>query len=84
MASGGSTLATPYRGTGRFLSPKERLPRGLPDWFSARDANGDGQVSMAEYSSTWSEVSAQEFRTYDLNGDGIVTPAEVLAKEKPK
>jgi len=62
----------------RFVSPTERLPEGLPSWFSQRDRNGDAQVAMAEYSSFWSPESAREFARYDINGDGIVTPQECL------
>ncbi len=63
----------------RFKSAKERLPDGLPSFFS-RDANGDGQISMSEYSSRWSDRTVEEFRRYDLNGDGIVTPKECLKR----
>jgi hypothetical protein len=63
----------------RFLSPQERLPRGLPDWFLRKDADGDGQVAMAEYASSgWSEALAEEFTKHDLNGDGVITPEECL------
>ena len=33
---------------------------------------------MAEYSSTWSDATAGEFSKWDLNNDGVITPAEVL------
>ena len=62
----------------RFLSAKERLPAGLPEWFARKDADGDGQVTMAEYSREWSEEAAEEFAKYDLNGDGVITPAECI------
>ena len=62
----------------RFLSAAERLPEGLPDWFKERDRNQDGQVSMAEYSSYWSDSKAREYLRYDLNDDGVVTPDECL------
>ncbi len=68
----------------RFLSPLERLPKGLPDWFARKDANGDGQVSMAEYSSVWDDAKAAEFAKYDRNNDGVITPEECLAAEKAK
>ena len=67
----------------RFLTPTERLPKGLPDWFARKDANGDGQVSMAEYhSGDWDEAKAAEFAGYDLNNDGMITPAECLEAAK--
>ena len=43
------------------------------------DVDGDGQVSMAEYTTTWTETLAAEFLKYDANGDGIITPAECQA-----
>jgi hypothetical protein len=61
----------------RFLTPKERLPEGLPDFF-ANDRDGDGQVSMAEYASSWTEARLAEFNRWDLNRDGLITPAESL------
>ena len=57
--------------------PTERLPAGLPSWFKSRDKNGDGQVAMSEYSRTWSKQQVAEFRSYDANDDGIITPKEV-------
>ncbi|MBX3414102.1 MAG: hypothetical protein KF708_15550 [Pirellulales bacterium] len=60
----------------QFFVPTSRLPKGVAKWFSERDANGDGQVSMVEYSSKWSQAEALEFARYDKNGDGIITPDE--------
>jgi hypothetical protein len=79
--TGGSSSAArdpSQRKSYRFLSPKERLPAGLPDWFLRKDADGDGQVTMAEYARDWSAETAEEFAKYDLNGDGVITPAECL------
>jgi Ca2+-binding EF-hand superfamily protein len=66
----------------RFLAPAERLPKGLPDWFTQKDANGDGQISMSEYSSNWTDEAAAEFAKYDLNNDGVITAAECLKAQK--
>ena len=81
-SSSGSKLAANTTSAGkrsyRFLSPAERLPKGLPDWFAQKDANGDGQVSMAEYSTTWTEEAAAEFAKYDRNNDGVITAEECL------
>lgn len=69
----------------RFLSPVERLPKGLPDWFARNDANGDGQVMMAEYAASFNETVVAEFAKYDLNRDGVITPRECLtATEREK
>jgi hypothetical protein len=64
----------------RFKTAKERLPAGLPSWFIAKDANGDGQVSMSEYSKSWTESQAAEFKRYDKNNDGIITAEEAMKK----
>lgn len=69
---------TSTRKTERFLSPLERLPKGLPDWFARSDVDADGQVMMHEYSSAWSDSKVEEFLKIDLNGDGIITPFEAL------
>ncbi|MFZ5830776.1 MAG: hypothetical protein ACOY3P_11845 [Planctomycetota bacterium] len=62
----------------RVSTPVERLPEGLPDWFVEKDANLDGQVCMAEHTTTWSESAVADFFRYDLNRDGMITPAECL------
>ena len=72
------------RKTYRPLSPSERLPKNLPDWFLRSDENEDGQVSMAEYAALWSESKAAEFAGYDLDGDGFVTAKECLKKAEKK
>ena len=62
----------------RVVAPVERLPEGLPDWFYRNDADGDGQISMAEFSASWTEAVLQEFFQFDLNQDGLTTPEEAL------
>jgi hypothetical protein len=62
----------------RFLTAAERLPEGLPDWFRQKDANGDGQISMAEYATDWNDAKVREYRKWDLNGDGVIEPSEAL------
>jgi Ca2+-binding EF-hand superfamily protein len=57
----------------RFKSTKDRTN----NWrFSSRDANGDGQVSMSEFASSWSDRTAAEFIRYDKNNDGMITADE--------
>jgi Ca2+-binding EF-hand superfamily protein len=76
---GGRVASTKGIKTYRFLTPIERMPQGLPDWFVRSDANGDGQVSMAEFSSSWDDAKAAEFTRWDRNGDGFVTTREATA-----
>jgi Ca2+-binding EF-hand superfamily protein len=56
------------------------LPNGLPAWFKTLDKNGDGQITIQQ----WREGGRNlgEFRKYDLNGDGVITAAEVLRSLK--
>jgi len=79
-----STSKTTYTSgrPGRFRSVAERYP-DLPARFFQMDRNGDGQIEMSEFSTTWSEETVRQFQKYDLNGDGIITPEEWL-KVEPK
>lgn len=66
-------LVNTSRKSYRFKSTKDRLS----SWrFSSRDSNGDGQVSMHEYASSWNDRTAAEFQRYDHNNDGMITPDE--------
>ncbi len=78
--------ATPSSGrkSYRMATPAERLAaiEDLPEWFSRSDSDGDGQVRMSEYASSWSDDVVADFNQFDLNGDGIITPKECMqAKE---
>jgi len=64
------------RRTYRFTPPTQKLPSGLPPWFTSKDANHDGQVSMSEYGKSWNERSVADFQKIDTNNDGIITPKE--------
>jgi len=77
-SSASPTTTTVVRKPYRFLTPTERLPSGLPEWFTRRDANGDGQVTLAEFSDTLSDEVVAEFAKFDRNNDGVVTPKECL------
>ncbi len=74
-----SVLAKPSSPHSRFYVPPERLPAGLPRWFFTLDANGDGQITVAEFLADGGPSRLQEFELYDRNGDGVLTPDEVLA-----
>jgi Ca2+-binding EF-hand superfamily protein len=62
----------------RFDTAHERLPKGTPGWFIDKDANADGQVAMAEYSTTWGDATVEEYLKYDVNDDGVITPYESM------
>jgi hypothetical protein len=55
---------------------------GLPGYFTERDRNRDGQVSMAEFMpedpSEWSDEELTSFFDADFNEDGVITEEESL------
>ena len=64
-----------------------KLPANMPDWFNKYDTDGDGQVALYE----WRKFKPlDEFKVWDLNDDGFITPEEalrhqsVLTNENPK
>src|SRR5262245_49426309 len=57
-------------------APAQALPEGLPSWFKDLDTDDDGQISLREWLAGGKKLA--EFREYDLNDDGFITPAEVL------
>jgi len=62
----------------RSANTSVELPKGLPEWFSQRDLDGDGQVAMDEFADEWTDEKAEEFVGFDLNHDGIIMPDECL------
>ncbi|MBN2295546.1 MAG: hypothetical protein JXM70_24160 [Pirellulales bacterium] len=69
-----------YRPGQRFyVAPRHRV-QGLPGWFTNRDANGDQQISMAEFASKATQSDMKEFARYDANGDGVITAKECAGK----
>lgn len=53
-----------------------KLPAGMPAWFAQLDTDGDGQVGLYEWKA--SGRSIEEFQKIDRNGDGFLTPEEVM------
>jgi len=78
MAS--TTKAGDKRHSYRFTTPSDRKP-GLPSELKSRDANGDGQVSMSEFSHNWSSSVVADFRRWDLNNDGVITTKEAAQRK---
>ncbi len=60
----------------KYFTP---VPAGVPAWFVERDADGDAQLTMAEYSPKLRSSEVAEFRKYDANGDGLLTAAELVS-----
>ena len=44
----------------------------LQAWFARDDKNQDGQVQMFEFSSSWSDKTAEDFAQFDKNNDGLL------------
>ncbi|HUT95784.1 MAG TPA: hypothetical protein VMY37_40405 [Thermoguttaceae bacterium] len=67
----------------KFVLPRSQLPRRLPPWFVPRDADGDGQLTMAEYAPKATAAQLAEFTRYDRNGDGVLTAEECARGPRP-
>ncbi len=62
--------------------PDPDLPKDLPPWFREYDTDGDGQIGLYEWKAAGQPL--RRFREMDDNGDGFLTPDEVLAALPPK
>lgn len=60
----------------KFYVPRSALPPGLPAWFRLSDADGDAQLTVAEFAPKATQSQLDDFATYDRNGDGVITAAE--------
>ena len=54
--------------------PKPRVTKDLPDEYREKDKNGDGQIALHE----WERSAFAKFFELDRNGDGFLTPVELL------
>ena len=66
----------------RSLKYFATLPAGIPAWFVERDADGDSQLTLAEYSPKLMKNDIADFNRFDANHDGLLTPQEFLRAEK--
>lgn len=91
-SSSGDTQAEPDAGQSaqprdirRDLKFFATLPAGVPPWFIERDTDGDGQLTLSEFSPKLHKAEVDDFNRHDLNRDGILTVQEYLrASKDPK
>ena len=60
-------------------TPYHVLPvrlQGVPAWFIRLDRNGDGMVSLIEFSPALRPHEVALFRRFDRNNDGVICPNE--------
>jgi hypothetical protein len=88
LTGGGGKEDTGTRGIASIIIEEEELdrkpvvfragkmPAGLPPWFAKLDTDGDGQVALYEWRKGGMDLD--EFKEWDLNDDGFITPEEAL------
>lgn len=62
----------------KSAKPKERVTKDLPADYRDKDKNGDGQIGLYE----WDRKAFAQFFALDRNGDGFLTPDELIAATK--
>jgi hypothetical protein len=67
------------RSTASTAKPRTPINVKLPDQYRSRDTDGDGQIGFYE----WPRSDFAGFRRLDLNGDGYLTPKELLRGPGP-
>ncbi|HUR53535.1 MAG TPA: EF-hand domain-containing protein, partial [Gemmataceae bacterium] len=82
VAAGEITLKLPKSMTGPTpkavaqVAPAEKGAPALPAWFADLDGDRDGQIGLYEWRAAGRPIA--EFLAMDLDGDGLLPPAEYL------
>ncbi len=66
------------KSTKKSAKPKTRVTQDLPADYREKDKNGDGQIGLYE----WDRKAFAQFYALDRNGDGLLTPDELIAATK--
>lgn len=77
-----ASAAAPAGDPRRNLKYFAALPAGVPQWYVDRDTDGDGQLTLAEYSPKLLRSEIDDFGRLDLNRDGLLTVREYLRAAK--
>jgi Spy/CpxP family protein refolding chaperone len=67
---------------GRWSGRKPRGPRDFSKVFERKDADGDGKLSLQEFTATNRPTPAERFEAADADGDGFVTVEELKGSAK--
>lgn len=82
QAAAGSAVTGAAADPRRSLKYFASLPAGLGPWFIEHDADGDGQLTLAEYSPKLLRSELDDFARLDSNRDGVLTAKEYLRAGK--
>ena len=67
---------------GRRGGRKPRGPRDFSKVFELKDADGDGKLTLEEFTAGSRRAKAEHFEAADADGDGFVTPEELKESAK--
>ncbi len=70
--------STSGKSSKKTAKPKTRVTQDLPADYREKDKNGDGQIGLYE----WDRKAFSHFYALDRNGDGLLTPDELIAATK--
>jgi Ca2+-binding EF-hand superfamily protein len=78
--TGGAKAFTTYATTYQYM------PEGIPPWFTDRDKDNDGQITLLEYGNGQpiTDTVISEFEFLDTNNDGVATLNECYDAIKTK
>ncbi len=69
--------AAPARKPLITIKPHDRVTKDIPKTFEEGDTDQDGQLAFYEWRK-WKRAETDNFFTYDHNGDGFLTPSELI------